>query len=357
MAPQVCSLTVVLGLYKFLGGFPYGWSYSSGGTLKLRPSVASVAWTALVMLGMIGMSVTTLFLRYDADASSEIQRVLQHILNTYWYVLLVVLYVHNVVYSRSLARIFHRLCEMNVNMQRRLLGWDDIPMVLCILASVAGTLLSYIYNDPDDYKNVSWLVMLLTDRFADVTIVVLLLLMYVLVKILSLELEETVRSLKTPEALPCWSVPTSGLHHGWTPDTQGSAKDNRRLKMDSVVPENVSKAPKETPSVPENVPGTLSARDNGGSGASATSPALHLLALDGITQQLVDYMGLPVSLLLLNAISASTIFLYNLITIGITYYGAYLTVLLCRSVQIILIPDPLLRKVRKVTCREGESSS
>lgn len=300
---KINAFFVTLGFLRVLGGFPYRWRNTAGSALEVTRSIPAALWSALVILLATVTSCYIICTNSIKDGSS-IQYILKYILRTYWYAMLIFLYVYFGVYSRSLVNIVTGMASAGINLKRRILCVRDVPVGICSCCVVLGSLWSLLKMNQKDVLGGFARV---TDNFSDIVILALLLLMYLLVKIISLDMEDTVKSFKKEENPPADIV--------WT----------------ISPPKNQTDVPSVTNQNPTQK-------------CQLKSPAKHLQQLDDLVEQIVSYLGPPVALMLVNTITATTVFLYNAIT-GDIYYAVYVITPLSRMVFLVLVPDSLHRKV------------
>ncbi|KAK3879662.1 hypothetical protein Pcinc_015791 [Petrolisthes cinctipes] len=492
---RCCSFTMVLlWLFRFMGAFPYTWtSCPLNNPLKLNPRLCTfwIGWTVAVISGMVVISayslveVFTRYLRHDTND------VLQFILKTYWCFLVSVLHVYLACQSRSLAGVLRDLEGLGISVGRPVfVGFDDALVLVCILVFLASTATSILNSVMTSHYSALEMIQRLADHLADIKIVVFLTVVYVLVKLVSIEMEDTVKSLTRPMVTPAArgemmgstnvsEIPvTASITKGYldsfatTPVRAGGVNGNpqptattartRELLSDIERPittvmdlneispttsltESLSFAAATftTPSAArvssqshlpqavaaEDVPGVnkrilvappslefqngdknrkgpsrfIGLGDVGSVSLIATASAVaarstlpsvyepedivrrkqnivspssgvqgsvpkthiprqirgtwnvtqtfHLLLLEDVYQRAVCYCGPILALLLLNSMSSTTVFLFNAFSKSSTHYTIYIVVLTCRLLQIVLLPDPLLKK-RELCLRE-----
>lgn len=310
---SVNVIFLVLGFFRVAGNFPYRWQKAANGVLEVTVSSIAALWSGLVLLFVAGtclFSITNL----KSSAHRGTEKVLDSILRTYWYVMLTFLYAYFAFNSRSLARILRKMVTAGVNLRRRIVDVSDVPIAICAVCIAFGVFWSLLKVVHDDTQRVFSRVV---DSIADLSITLFLSILYFLVKVVSLEMEETVGSLRRKESRPAevpWASPPPA-----EPKTMTTTATNFEAAASPLA-------------------------------KPLRSPAQRLFQLDEVMRQIVGFTGPPVALLLLNNISASTVFLYNAITDRDIYYALYIVVPVSRMVHVILVPDPLLRKVRLCNC-------
>lgn len=295
---------LVLGFFRIAGSFPYRWQKTTSGVLELTVSYLAVLWSGLILLFTAGTCLFNIVTLKPSESHGT-RKVLDSILRTYWYGMLIFLHGYFAFNCRSLARILRRMEAVDVNLRRRIVDLTDVPLAICVACIVFGVwwTLPKVVKD-----NTQRAISRVVDSISDLSIMLFLSIMYLLVKVISLEIEETVSSLRKGDGPPAEEVP-------WTAPPPSRLKTMTNSFVETPPPKPLR------------------------------SPAQRLLKLDDVMRQIVNYTGPPVALLLLNNISATTVFLYNAITGGDIYYAFYIMVPVSRMVHLILIPDPLLRKV------------
>lgn len=349
---QARGVTPVLAVLRALGGFPYTWCPSRQ-TEGVRVSWVAAAWSTLVVSVMMIFCVASVTTHYTLHLGAR--HVMRHLLITYWYLLVMVLYLYLAMRAHRLARVLRLLAAAGVSVWRRSWGLEDAPVMAAVAVFLTGTCLSISFTDISTSHPVGDVLRLMADRTADLTITVLLTVFYALVKLLSVEMEDTVAALAyaTTTALgrgvsgsewhtPDTSTqrPLSHSHHSITntqhPQTPQQHKFRNSLITTTTTQEHAFQSP------------SLSGRRSKHPAAALlphVSPVLHLLALDDVLREVVGYASPPLLLLLLNAAASTTMFLYSAIATSSAYYMGFISVLVARMVQIVLIPDPMTRKV------------
>ncbi|XP_066962308.1 uncharacterized protein [Macrobrachium rosenbergii] len=313
---------VSLHLLRIFGCFPYRWNFSQGGgKLEISFSICWGAWSALVIIGMCSLSIKNIvFSQLGSLGSRKTAEILSEIIATSYNSLVTIMFVYLNIRSPCLAKILRAVCDLNISIKKNILGVDDALLLISFLGFLAASFCSLAFSMARRSVQDIGLLVINTvskyaERFSDLAIFTFLLVAYLLVKVVSIEMENTVSSLGTTCLTKAWSLRpwTTGNVTGKIPEE----------KMDhsasSVTKFSISGA-----------------------------PASHLLKLGDVVQNITDYIGLPVALLLLNTIFATTAFLYKAITFGSVYYIMYLAIPFFRMIQIILIPDHLIRKVENV---------
>lgn len=304
---------LVLGSFRVAGSFPYRWQKAASGVLEVTVSSVAALWSGLVLLLVAGTGLLNI-VSLESSENHGTKKVLDSILRAYWYVMLIFLYAYFVFNSRSLARILRRMVAADVKLRRRIVDVSDVPLAICVVSILFGVSWSL---PKVARENTQGAISRVVDSIADLSITIFLSILYFLVKVVSLEMEETVSSL--------------------------CRKEGRLAEVPWASPPPVRPKTIATTTSSEAAASPLAKPQR--------SPAQRLFQLDEVMRHIVSFTGPPVALLLLNNISASTVFLYNAITGGDLYYALYIVVPISRMVHLILVPDPLLRKVRLCGCR------
>lgn len=351
---HVLGITPVVAVLRAVGCFPYTLSPGHQ-TVGVRVSWVAAAWSVVVVIAMMVSCVASITMHYTRHHASH--NIMKDILITYWYLLLLVLYIYLATYAHRLAGVLRLLMASGVSVRRRIWGMEDTPVMVGVVVFLAGTCLSLAFTESSSSNPVSEVLKQVVDRTADLTITVLLTVLYALVKLLSVEMEDTVTALAYATTRPqdvgvsgdpalCASStskqsfppqhtpPATSTQHPPTPQQHLWTPDN-----DSFHTNSTALGQALSPPPPTGRPCKPSAVD------SFPSPVLHLLALDDIIREVVGYASPPLLLLLLNAAASTTMFLYNAIATSSAYYIGFISVLVARMVQIVLIPDPMTRKV------------
>ncbi|XP_050721948.1 uncharacterized protein LOC127001466 [Eriocheir sinensis] len=348
---QARGVTPVLAVLRALGGFPYTWCPSRQ-TEGVRVSWVAAAWSTLVVSVMMIFCVASVTTHYTLHLGAR--HVMRHLLITYWYLLVMVLYLYLAMRAHRLARVLRLLAAAGVSVWRRSWGLEDAPVMAAVAVFLTGTCLSISFTDISTSHPVGDVLRLMADRTADLTITVLLTVFYALVKLLSVEMEDTVAALAyaTTTALgrgvsgsewhtPDTSTqrPLSHSHHSITntqhPQTPQQHKFRNSLITTTTTQEHAFQSPSPSGRRSKHPAAAL---------LPHVSPVLHLLALDDVLREVVGYASPPLLLLLLNAAASTTMFLYSAIATSSAYYMGFISVLVARMVQIVLIPDPMTRK-------------
>lgn len=349
---QARGVSPVLAVLRALGGFPYTWRPSRHRE-GVRVSWVAAAWSALVVGVMMTFCVASVTTHYTWHIGPR--NVMRDLLITYWYLLVMALYLYLATRAHRLARVLRQLAAADVSVWRRSWGLDDAPVMAAVVVSLAGTCLSISFTDISASHPAGDVLRLMADRTADLTITVLLTVFYALVKLLSVEMEDTVAALvhattaapgrgvggsewhtpdistQRPHSHPLHRI-TNTLH----PQTHQEHKASNFLTTATTHQEHAFQSPP---------PSDRRWKPPGAAPLPQASPVLHLLALDDILREVVGYAGPPLLLLLLNASASTTMFLYSAIATRSAYYMGFISILVARMVQIVLIPDPMTRKV------------
>lgn len=349
---QARGVAPVLAVFRALGGFPYTWRPSRQAE-GVRVSWIAAAWTTLVVSVMMTFCVASVTTHYTWHLGPR--HIMRDLLITYWYLLVIILYLYLAMRAHRLARVLRLLAAAGVSVWRRSWGLEDAPVMAALVVFLTGTCLSISFTDISTSHTVGKVLRVMADRTADLTIAVLLTVFYALVKLLSVEMEDTVAALAhATTTAPGRGVSGSEWH---TPDTstQSPQSHSQHRITNSQHPQTPQqhKFPNSlitTTTTQEHAfkPPQPSGRRSKPPAAALlphVSPVLHLLALDDILREIVLYASPPLLLLLLNAAASTTMFLYSAIATSSAYYVGFISVLVARMVQIVLIPDPMTRKV------------
>ncbi|XP_064085277.1 uncharacterized protein LOC135200576 [Macrobrachium nipponense] len=336
------STLISLHLLRIFGCFPYRWSFSQGGgKLDISFSLCWGAWSALVITGMCSLSIKNIvFSQLGSLGSQKTVEILSEIIATSYNSMVTIMFVYLNIRSRCLAQILRAVCDLNISIKKNVLGVDDALLLVSFLGFLTGSFCSLAFTIAHRSKGEDDIGLLVisavskcAERFSDLAIFTFLLVAYLLVKVVSIEMENTVSSLGTTCLTKAWPLRpwTTGKVSGMVPEKE---LDHPGLSVTKF----------KVPEVPEK------GRDHLGPSVTkfniSGAPASHLLQLGDVVQSITHYIGLPVGLLLLNTIFATTAFLYKAITFGSVYYIMYLAIPFFRMILIILIPDHLIRKVR-----------
>ncbi|MPC38079.1 hypothetical protein E2C01_031580 [Portunus trituberculatus] len=327
----------LLAAFRLLGGFPYAWRAAPGNAVTLNMSKMACAWTVAVVAAMVSFSLYSIVKWYSVLREDSL---LQDVMLTYWSLLVMVLYLYIVAKARCLATVVRMFTAAAVGVRRCCWGVEDAPVLAAVLMVVTGTIVSLSRAELSEPNEV---VSHIADRTADAAITTLLALLYALVKLVALEAEDTTRSLAQAAAIrPSWrgkgSAPakhmaitaTPGSPQRWATPHHASATNSPKSDDKEVFKTISSGAPPSGKCIPTS--------------STPAAIALHLLALDDILLEVVAYSGPPLLLLLLNTLCSTTMFLYKAITTNNSYYIGYITVLVGRMAQVVLIPDPLRKR-------------
>ena len=189
MAVRTTSLLLLLGWLRAVGGFPYSWRW---GQLEARRSVVGAVWSWLIVVTLSTLALTCVF---NAPVFKEgVTDTSARILNYVNYSTSVLFLVYLVLRHTLLALILRRLEDAGVSLRRRLVHWDDGVQLTCTAGMVVGlsvatfSSVSDLFQRPLTRQAVLYHIPATTcDIAIEITALVLSLLLYFILKVVSLE--------------------------------------------------------------------------------------------------------------------------------------------------------------------------
>lgn len=322
----------VLAVFRAVGGFPYVWRPGRQ-VVDVRVSWVAVTWSAVVTVVMVTFCVVCITMHYMRQKVSH--KIINHISITYFYLLVSLLYLYLAVNARRLAKVLRLLAAAGVSVWRRCWGLEDAPVMVAVGVVLAGTCLSLSSHDFSASHPSTEVLRQVGDRTADLSITVLLTLFYALVKLLSVEMEDTVGVLARATATER-DVDVNGDLVCPTTDISTSRRPSSRQNLITVKPHppilqqhhlwtlnndipNLLNTATPEHALPSPPPSRRPSRPPARAPLTPYSTVLHLLALDDILREVVDYASPPLLLLLLNSVTSTTIFLYSAMVTSSAY--------------------------------------
>ncbi|KAK3867886.1 hypothetical protein Pcinc_026683 [Petrolisthes cinctipes] len=403
----ICTnlIFVLTSVLRLFGAFPYRWKSTkrknknnnegvgggSEGKLELHRSILAVMWSWIIVMGLVTFSLSCV-INAPRRRSGITSTITIHILNYVSYLTSAILFAYLSLSSVKLARIFGRLGEVGVSLRKPLVQRDDAMELLCGFGMILGIILATYFSIRDVIiqpvtKSIALyqIPALFLDFSIETTASCISLLIYLLLKLVSIEIKEAVETLVAPSS----STQTNnnnnnGAHH--TAPAPTIAKDVTPLSSASSLRWGMMypRPPPPPPATTVIQQGDVIVDEDAGgeddSGGSYTVPqssqvcrvSRRLLALDDIVVDMVEYAGPPTVMILLASTVNATVMLYLTITGASalsTYYIAYITTKVLSVVQVAFIPDCLstqreksLRRIRgrltsHVTCVSMEVAS
>ncbi|XP_063875449.1 uncharacterized protein LOC135108421 isoform X2 [Scylla paramamosain] len=310
MAVRTTCVLLLLGWLRAVGGFPYSWRWGAWGQLEARRSVVGAVWSWLIVVTLSTLALACVFNTpvFKDDVADTSARILNYVN----YSTSILFLVYLVLRQSRLALILRRLEDAGVPLRRRLVHWDDAVQLTCTTGMLVGlsvatfSSVSDFFVRPLTRQMVMYHIPATTcDIAIEVTALVLSLLLYFILKVVSLEGDAAVNAA-TASTLTWKGLagPRLQLRNGRERMWKGCSGRGR-------LP-------------PEEVLRLVSRR---------------LLELDDIVEQLVEYGGPPAGMILLCSALNATVMLYLTISKFDYYYLAFITLKVLSIVQVTFIPD------------------
>ena len=195
-------LRVLLGWLRAVGGFPYSWGWGMWGQLEVRRSVVGVVWSWLIVAVLATLALACVF--NTPEFEEGVANTSASILNYVNYSISTVLFFYLILRHSRLALILRRLEEAGIPLCRRLVHWDDAVQLTCTAGMFMGlsvatfSSVSDFVLEPWARQNVLYHIPATTcDVAIEITALVLSLLLYFVLKVVSLEGEAAVAAATT----------------------------------------------------------------------------------------------------------------------------------------------------------------
>ncbi|KAK4319412.1 hypothetical protein Pmani_009647 [Petrolisthes manimaculis] len=381
----ICTnlIFVLTSVLRLFGAFPYRWKSTkkknqnnnkgvglgggSEGKLELHRSILAVMWSWIIVMGLVTFSLSCI-INAPRRRSGITSTITIHILNYVSYLTSAILFAYLSLSSVKLARIFGRLGEVGVCLRKPLVQRDDAMELLCGFGMILGIILATYFSIRDVIiqpvtKSIALyqIPALFLDFSIETTASCISLLIYLLLKLVSIEIKEAVETLVAPSS-STQTNNNNGAHH--TAPAPSIAKDVTPLSSASSLRWGMMypRPPTPPPATTVIQQGDVlvdeedaSGEDDSGGGSYGVPQSSQmcrvsrrLLALDDIVVDMVEYAGLPTVMILLASTVNATVMLYLTITGAsalTTYYIAYITTKVLSVVQVAFIPDCLSTQV------------
>lgn len=195
-------LLIYLRVLRVFGGFPYRCRYVPGEAMEVARSRAALLWSVVAATLLSLTSVTCIAFAPNQDQGMT-REVSTYILNYVTYSLLAVFFPYLALSSSRLATIVRGLAEARLDLERSCLNREDSLHAVCLCGVLAGV--AYV-----SYCSVKGILLLasmslnvtyyitstLCDVVFEVAAITAGLLVYHVLKLLSLECEEAVARLQ-----------------------------------------------------------------------------------------------------------------------------------------------------------------
>ncbi|XP_066973291.1 uncharacterized protein [Macrobrachium rosenbergii] len=355
-------MVILLFTMKALGGFPYRWGYQEG-FLKVQKSSLATVWSLVVSTALTSASMASV-VTAPKDPTSNTSMVSTYILNYVSYIIMFLFFPYVTLRSSRLADILRMIGNEEVDIRRSFLTCKG-DYFLAVYVSGTAAAFCYINYDAmreifatfDDKRFFVYKICASTcDCLCEVVVVIMSLLIYVLLKLLSLESMEIVESL-------CQTFIQS-LHPYSREDERRRLFDSRsqwttveggfKLSQTFLQSKNYGRRQRrandgrEEPFLPKE------ALASGGK-RRCREIARRLLAFDDIVLKIVTYSSPLIIMVLLSGTVNATTMLYLTSQHMSTYYVLYSALKALSIINIARLPDVLkykreycLRQIRKI---------
>lgn len=202
MGRRSCSILFLLfGILRAFGAFPYRWRYLADGQLEVKRSVLAMIWSWMFMLTMVSLSLWCVINTPDNNNGTT-SAISTHILNYLTYLTSAVFFPYLALRGTKLAHILRMMNEIHIPLRRSILDQADYMQILCMVGITTGlsyatySSLSFNFTQPITKAVVLYsLPATACDFVIETTTLTLGLLLYFILKILSLEGEAAVGHL------------------------------------------------------------------------------------------------------------------------------------------------------------------
>lgn len=197
-APSV--LVVLLTWLRATGVFPYNLKWGVWGQLEARRSLVAVVWSWLIVptistLALACVFNSPVFKEGVADTSARILNYVNYSTST-------LIFFYLALRRSRLALIFRRLEEAGVPLRRKLVQWEDAVQLVCSTGMLVGLTVATLSSVSNFFiKPITRQVILYhipattCDVAIEITALVLSLLLYFLLKVVSVEGEAVVTAV------------------------------------------------------------------------------------------------------------------------------------------------------------------
>ncbi|XP_068219232.1 uncharacterized protein [Palaemon carinicauda] len=363
-------MATLLFTMKVLGGFPYRWKYQDG-LLKVQKSSAATAWSLIVSTVMTSASMASV-ITAPKDPTSNTSMVSTYILNYVSYMIMFLFFPYITFRSCRLAEILRLIGKEEVDITRSFITCKGDYFIGIYVAGTAAAFcyinydaLNEILASLDDKSFFVYKICASTcDCLCEVIVVTMSLLIYVLLKLLSLEAMDIVESLcqtfrqpyskegerkKFLDSRNQWITVDGGfkLLHTYQ-QSQNSGRNQRRTHCWKAEP-------------PIHKEAFFDHRDDA---RRCKAIARRLMAFDDIVVKIVHYTSPLILMVLLSGTVNATTMLYLTSQHMSTYYVIYSCLKALSIVNIARLPDVLrfkreycLLQIRKILSTTRVSNS
>lgn len=200
-------LRLLLCWLRAVGGFPYSWRWGAWGQLEARKSKVGVVWSWMVVATLSTLALACVF--NSPVFKGGVANTSARILNYVNYSTSTLFFFYLVLRHSQLALILRRLEEAGVPLRRRLVRWDDAVQLTCTTGMLMGLSVATFCSVSDFIMEPLTRQMVLyhipattCDVAIEITALILGLLLYFLLKVVSLEGEAAVAAA-TASTLTC----------------------------------------------------------------------------------------------------------------------------------------------------------
>ncbi|XP_064090040.1 uncharacterized protein LOC135204030 isoform X1 [Macrobrachium nipponense] len=343
-------MVILLFAMKALGGFPYRWGYQEG-FLKVQKSSLATIWSLLVSTALTSASMASV-VTAPKDPTSNTSMVSTYILNYVSYIIMFLFFPYVTLRSSRLADILRMIGSEEVDIKRSFLTCKGDYFLVIYVSSTAAAF-CYINYDAtreiiatfDDKRFFVYKICASTcDCLCEVVVVIMSLLIYVLLKLLSLESMEIVESL-------CQTFRQSFQPHSRADERRLFDSRNQWITVEGGFKlshtfhhsknngrsQRRANGGREEPFLPTE------ALVNGGK-RRCSEIARRLLAFDDIVLKIVSYASPLIIMVLLSGTVNATTMLYLTSQHMSTYYVLYSVLKALSIINIARLPDVLRYK-------------
>ncbi|XP_066938277.1 uncharacterized protein [Macrobrachium rosenbergii] len=358
-------IKVLFFLVKILGGFPYCWKTKRYFSQVTR-SIVTTVWSFILLVILSTFSLSSILHAPKSDNEGLTAEVTGYILSYGTYGTMLLFFPCFVLRSFCLADAVNTMTENRVLLIRRILTGKDKPQIMYITGSVIA--LGFINYTAirlclERRRIAYYVTSSMCDFINEAIVMTVSLLLYSLVKVLSLEALEVVDSLCEKFRREDASQMEEGSECHVLTISQGIPNGSPTVPHTCIFPGSRSHHGK---------PSVIQTAVTGQEGSNVYTTdrdycrgvSRRLMVLDEILLKVMDYMGPLVALIFFSSFLNVTTMLYQAIVNMNTYYVAYITLKILSVINISCITDSLwwkrescLRQVRRLLNASNLTSS